>query len=199
VGHFLPWPGRGGCALADASLYTGPDRCSQHAQLANVGGSTQSENCEVSPVKLPYWIQRADFTSTDFEPVDLVEVEAILRDHDWRGELQLLKSLQEESEDCCPPSIGINGADAILQLCPSADRTADCYLVMEASPHAIARGERVSTTTILVTDPEAVRYIRNGSLLLQYRLLQLHFRPDHDALLYLFDEFGSEHNDRLIY
>ena len=143
-------------------------------------------------MKLPYWIQRADFSTQDFEPIDAIEAEKVLMEHDWESERALQASLENQSkvlhEDFCPPNVGFVRDKFVLQLSPYEDRTADCNLIVPASPFAMSKGERCDNI-LIVSDPDAVRTIDNATRLLQFRLLQLHFRPDQDALEYLFDEF----------
>ena len=78
-----------------------------------------------SGVKLPYWIQRADYSATDFEPVSLPAAQALLRDHDWKAERSYQKSLEDSDEDQCPPGIGFVGDNGrVLHICPEEDGSA---------------------------------------------------------------------------
>jgi hypothetical protein len=146
----------------------------------------------VDGMKLPYWIQRADFSSRHFDPIDVVGAEAILLGHDWRKERTFLKSLENEGkaigEDCCTPGVGFIRGKAILHIVPHEDRTADCYVLGALSPYALQKGERHGNV-VCVTDPDANRAIEGASILLQLRLLQLQFRGDDDGLQYLCDEY----------
>ena len=70
---------------------------------------------------LPYWIQRADFSSTDFEPVDVTGALRAFTMHDGSAELDLLSELEAKARESCPPGIGFVASDgAILHVCPSS-------------------------------------------------------------------------------
>jgi hypothetical protein len=71
---------------------------------------------------LPYWIQRADFSSTDFEPVDVNGALRAFMTHDWSEELDFLSELEASASESCPPGIGfVAPTGAILHVCPSSD------------------------------------------------------------------------------
>src|SRR6266850_2964542 len=71
---------------------------------------------------LPYWIQRADFSSAEFEPVDVTGALRAFTMHDWRAELALLSELEAKGSESCPPGIGfVTPNGAILHVCPSSD------------------------------------------------------------------------------
>lgn len=148
-------------------------------------------------VKLPYWIQRADFSASDHEPIDLVGAESVLRNHDWQSEWALQDAFEREGkeiyEDYCLPCIGFLGENSVLVLIPNRDGTADCDLVLPTSRYAMSKAERVGDV-LIVTDPDSSRLIASAPLLLQYRVLQLHFRPDQDALEFLFDDYAKSHD-----
>jgi hypothetical protein len=140
-------------------------------------------------MKLPYWIQRADLSTQHFEPIGIVEAEAALLGHDWRKERAFLKSLENEGRDSCPPGIGFirdQGIGsirdrAILHIMPHENRTAACHLLGAVGPRA--------RRTAHVSDPDATRVVADATVLLQLRLLLLHFRGDNDGLQYLCDEY----------
>jgi hypothetical protein len=140
-------------------------------------------------MQLKYWIQQADFSATDFEGIDVVGAEMVLRDHDWRSEWAHQALLASEGEDFCKPGVGFVRGEFILHLCPNENRTADCTLFLPISQYALSKAEQ-HQNVLIVSDPDAVRTIASAPLVLQYRLLQLHFRPDDDALEILFDEYG---------
>jgi hypothetical protein len=74
---------------------------------------------------MPYWIQRADFSSADKEAVDVERAIELLSGHDWSEELRLFDVLQSEGRDVCPPGIGfIASPGRILHVCPARDGTA---------------------------------------------------------------------------
>jgi hypothetical protein len=76
---------------------------------------------------LPYWIQRADFSSADFEPVDIHGAVRAFATHDWGAELDFLSELDTKGCPSCPPGIGfVTATGAILHVCPSSE---GCALV----------------------------------------------------------------------
>ena len=76
----------------------------------------------MSDEHLPYWIQHADFSSTDTDPVPLASALDVLRNHDWQRECDAQTALNAEGEEQCPPGIGFHhGMDQplhLLHLCP---------------------------------------------------------------------------------
>ena len=66
----------------------------------------------------PYWIQRANFVSTEYDPVNVEGALHAFMAHDWRAELELVS----KDAESCPPGIGFmdpNGS--ILHVCPYGD------------------------------------------------------------------------------
>jgi hypothetical protein len=132
-----------------------------------------------------YWIQRADFSSDDFEPVDLVGAERILRNHDWRTALGFMRALArshgEESGEYCPPGIGFARDDGrLLHICPNENGTALCFYNLVAGFNDANRQgrEKAEPTRTLWSNPG------DGiSLLHQYRALQLFYRGDFDGVI----------------
>src|SRR5688572_17723134 len=74
--------------------------------------------------RLPYWIQRADLSATDHDPVDADTAVRIVLCHDWRAEWQLEKERQASRGDACPPGIGFVSGGRLLHICPGSDGTA---------------------------------------------------------------------------
>ncbi len=69
-----------------------------------------------------YWIQRADFSATEHEPVEAPDGLHAFQSHDWQQEFDLLSQLESAGRECCPPGIGFVDRDgSILHVCPSAD------------------------------------------------------------------------------
>lgn len=62
-------------------------------------------------MKIPYWIQHADFSSQDYDPVDLAQAKQALLTHDWTAELRLGATLEEAEREWCPAGIGFMGED----------------------------------------------------------------------------------------
>ena len=75
----------------------------------------------MSPTKaIPYWIQRADCSATDYGPVEVTKGVRPFETHDWRRELDLYSELESSGTDCCPPGIGfVDSGGDILHICPS--------------------------------------------------------------------------------
>jgi len=84
-------------------------------------------------VKRKFWIQRADFSSESFDPVELKIAKAIVAGYDWASELALYETQLEECddhwEDCCSPGIGFQTEDEkhLLHLCPLAEDHVQCF------------------------------------------------------------------------
>jgi hypothetical protein len=71
---------------------------------------------------IPYWIQRADFSATDYEPVDVADGIRAFERHDWRGELELQAELESDGAEYCLPGIGFLKPDGdILHICPGGN------------------------------------------------------------------------------
>ena len=74
---------------------------------------------------LPYWIQRADYSSTDFAPVDVTAALRAFASHDWSAEHALLQQLERSGRESCPPGIGfVDPNGPVLHICPGPDRHA---------------------------------------------------------------------------
>lgn len=75
--------------------------------------------------EIPYWIQRSDFSSTDFPAVDAESAIGILQSHDWQAELEFERARNESGLESCPPGIGLVAGDGrVLHLCPWANGSA---------------------------------------------------------------------------
>ena len=71
---------------------------------------------------IPCWIQRADFTATEYEAVDSVRAVELLSAHDWPSEWRLLREREAAGLETCPPGVGFTAAPGrILHVCPSDD------------------------------------------------------------------------------
>jgi hypothetical protein len=71
---------------------------------------------------LEYWIQRADFSTTDFAPVDVAGALRALDTHSWPDEWKLLSELENTGGESCPPGIGfVDPGGPFLHVCPGAD------------------------------------------------------------------------------
>ena len=75
-----------------------------------------------SVLKIPYWIQRADFFHVDFDPVDEESAIKAYRSHDWMTELIARQRRESSGEEACDPGIGFVAGDGrILHICPGLD------------------------------------------------------------------------------
>lgn len=71
---------------------------------------------------LAYWIQRADFTTTDYDPVDVAGALRALDAHPWHDELKFQTELENAGGEYCPPGIGFVDPDGpFLHVCPATD------------------------------------------------------------------------------
>ena len=70
---------------------------------------------------LAYWIQRADFSTTDYDPVDVASALRALDAHPWQDEWKLQGELENGGGEYCPPGIGFVDPDGpFLHVCPGA-------------------------------------------------------------------------------
>lgn len=68
---------------------------------------------------LPYWIQRADFCTTEHEPIDCQEAIRLLARYDWAEELAFQEALASKGIETCDPGIGFVAKEGnILHICP---------------------------------------------------------------------------------
>lgn len=68
---------------------------------------------------ISYWIQRADFTATEYPPIDSIRALELIRTHDWPSEWRLLREREAGGLETCPPGIGFTAAPGrILHICP---------------------------------------------------------------------------------
>ena len=67
---------------------------------------------------IPYWIQKADLTSEDFDAVDYKQAQVALKKIDWRKEIQKQRELEHIGKENCDPGIGFVADDGrILHIC----------------------------------------------------------------------------------
>lgn len=72
--------------------------------------------------RFPYWIQRADFSATDHDPIDVDGAIRAFDAHSWRDELARQSELEQGGRECCPPGIGFMDPNGrILHVCPTVD------------------------------------------------------------------------------
>jgi hypothetical protein len=58
---------------------------------------------------LPFWIQRADFSFTEYDAVDHTEAVRIVQNHDWVGELVFRSELESRGVGFCDPGVAFLG------------------------------------------------------------------------------------------
>ena len=74
---------------------------------------------------IPYWTQRADFSSTEYAPVDVDAAVRAFESHDWQDEWRLYDELEDTGAECCLPGIGFVRQDGdILHICPDKNSNA---------------------------------------------------------------------------
>jgi hypothetical protein len=72
--------------------------------------------------KIPYWIQRADFSTAAHEPVDYEEALRVVREYDWDEEVQYRADLEATGGQFCDPGIVFQAQPGnILQVCPRGE------------------------------------------------------------------------------
>lgn len=106
--------------------------------------------------KRKFWIQRADFSSEDFDPVELKIASAIVAGYDWASELLLFDELLNESDnhwdEVSCPGIGFHNEDEahLLHVCPQPDQTALCfYLPSDGERWSLADAELAQINQLL--------------------------------------------------
>jgi hypothetical protein len=117
-------------------------------------------------VKVPYWIQQADLSATDYDPVDVEAALQIVRSHDWSGELTLQKEREAAGQETCPPGIGFVCGGRILHICPASDGTALVHYDAEL-PRVELRvvPQLIRFGVVLVAGVAAWRLLQHGDLL----------------------------------
>ncbi|REJ85763.1 MAG: hypothetical protein DWQ36_08270 [Acidobacteria bacterium] len=109
-----------------------------------------------------YWIQRADFSSTEGHCGDPGALVDAFHAHDWPGELEFEDRLQREGHECCPPGFGVFPDDGrILHLCPRPGGGLECHYTYphETRVLGLFRAKRSQTVTWSPSMPEAARLI----------------------------------------
>jgi hypothetical protein len=125
--------------------------------------------------RLAYWIQRADLSATDYEPVDVAEALHAFATHRWRDELDLLSQLETAGSEHCPPGIGfVDPAGRILHVCPGSD---GCALV-----HFHTRSVR-KAFGLIPTWQSAVHTMEGMVRADVVRLIDLFFHGQDDSIL----------------
>lgn len=115
-----------------------------------------------------YWIQRADHSSVDHDPVgDEAAVQAYQR-HDWESELAFERELDASGAENCPPGIGFVAEPGhLLHVCPNVD-TALVHYHFEESRKLLGifpgkRSRVISALSLPLAEvPDLVRLFASG-------------------------------------
>lgn len=82
------------------------------------------------PTRVAYWVQRADYSATNYPPVPFRRAWKALRRHDWRAERDHWQQLAEQEQETCMPGIGfVHDQGYVLHFCPSGFGGGACYLL----------------------------------------------------------------------
>ncbi len=72
-----------------------------------------------------FWIQSADYSAVDHDPVDYQQACQSIRGHDWAREVARFVSMEQRGEDCCAPGIGFtrpaDGGIEFFHACPAEE------------------------------------------------------------------------------
>ena len=118
---------------------------------------------------ISYWIQRADFSSSDHEVSGEVDVVSAFESHDWHTELELFEDLESRGVDNCPPGFGVNLSDGqILHVCPGAQEALVHYHFVESFKLLgiipwIRNGLVTALSMPLENVPELIRLFLSGN------------------------------------
>ena len=75
---------------------------------------------------IPYWIQHADFSSDDFDPVDYRQATVVIQAYDWTTELRNQADREAAGEEACDSGVGFVAPEGrILHICPGPG--GQCY------------------------------------------------------------------------
>jgi hypothetical protein len=115
-----------------------------------------------------YWIQHADFSTTDGGAVTLPEAMRIFHAHDWTAEMDRARAMiAAEAGDVCPPGIGFlvddPASDLLLHICPMSWETVDVHY---SHPVAMKRlfGLLPATQTVGTTSKAGIQITDVGRL-----------------------------------
>ena len=80
------------------------------------------------PTVIKYWLQRADYTSTDHDPVDVETAIRVVQSHDWSAEVAFERERLSAEFEACPAGVGFfTDSDRILHICPDGSGSALVY------------------------------------------------------------------------
>ena len=110
-----------------------------------------------------YWIQRADFTSSERDVSGAEELLAIFRSHPWPAERDFQARRVLAGEESCPPGLGIVPDDGrLLHLCPLSNGLVACHyhFVEHNKVAGLFRTSRSRELTNEVPAPAAEELVR---------------------------------------
>ena len=114
---------------------------------------------------IPYWIQRADMSSTDHGPVDTNQAVNDFLNYDWDAEQRLFDELDKRHEDNCPAGFGFSADDGRrLHVClDGTDRFFFFYDYRSKVLGLIPHGKSVSSEKMSTAEAaEAIRRFFDG-------------------------------------
>lgn len=116
--------------------------------------------------KIRYWLQRADYTSTEYDAVDAATAVRILDLHDWRAELEFEREREAAGLETCPPGIGfVADANRFLHICPGRDATALVhYHTDEPRLRLRTTPMLVGSAGVVVSAITASRFLTSGAV-----------------------------------
>lgn len=83
---------------------------------------------------ISYWIQHADYSSDEFDAVQVEEAILAYQQHDWNAELAVWRKMTDEGEDCCPPGIGyVADDDRMLHLLPEDEKQGSFHYMFKVN------------------------------------------------------------------
>jgi hypothetical protein len=124
---------------------------------------------------LPYWIQKADFLSTDHAPVSVAEAIRAFDKHDWAKEWELSAERERSGAERCPPGIGfVREKGQILHMCPDSNGTALVHYHFAAPRKLFGFIPRAAATTV------TSQAVPRASIA---DLIMLFFEGQHDLLV----------------
>jgi hypothetical protein len=117
-----------------------------------------------------YWIQRADFSSSEHGPVPIDEAVRAYQEHDWSAETRFEHQLQAAGTEHCSPGIGFVAAPGhSLHVCPSADDALVHYHFDESRKFLgllpFTRARLLSAFSVPLSEvPDLIRLFASGQL-----------------------------------
>ena len=95
--------------------------------------------------RMPYWIQRADFSSAENEAVDVERAIELVSVPDWSNELRLFDALEAAGREVCPPGIGfVASPGRILHILSQKGRNRAGALSLFRGAHDAGRYPRIA-------------------------------------------------------